>query len=408
MKVLWVCDMVLPHLCDELGFKRTVIGGWINGMLDFIHRNTDIKMGICCPIKCRERMKDGIINKEQYYSFQMILEEDINCNQKERFIEIINDFSPDIIHIWGTEYLHTYNMLCAAEKTGMLRKTIVSIQGLISSVMKHYYDGIEYDNYGTIEKMQELNSKEKIRSSYEIKAIKKCINISGRTEWDRVSTMQINPKVNYWHIGEILRNVFYEEKGRWTVQQCNRHSIFLSRVYCPIKGLHYFFEAFQYVLKRFPDAIVKIAGDNIMESDNEYGRYLKRKAIELKIEEKIIFLGNISAEQMCREYASANVFVCASTVENSSNSICEAMIVGTPVIGSFVGGIPDLISHKSDGFLYPCNEPEMLSYYIERVFEDDALVTEFSRKGVQTISDKVDREKNGNVLIDIYNKMLNM
>ena len=408
MKVLWVCDMVLPHLCDELGFKRTVIGGWINGMLDFIHRNTDIKMGICCPIKCRERMKDGIINKEQYYSFQMILEEDINGNQEERFVEIVNDFSPDIIHIWGTEYLHTYNMLCAAEKTGMLGKTIVSIQGLISSVMKHYYDGIEYDNYGTIEKMQELNSKEKIRSSYEIKAIKKCINISGRTEWDRVSTMQINPKVNYWHIGEILRNVFYEEKGRWTVKQCNSHSIFLSRVYCPIKGLHYFFEAFQYVLKKFPDAIVKIAGDNIMESDNEYGRYLKRKAIELKIEEKIIFLGNISAEQMCQEYALANVFVCASTVENSSNSICEAMLVGTPVIGSFVGGIPDLISHKRDGFLYPCNGPEMLSYYIERVFEDDALVTEFSKKGVQTISDKIDREKNGNALIDIYNKMLNM
>ena len=84
------------------------------------------------------------------------------------------------------------------------------------------------------------------------------------------------------------------------------------------------------------------------------------------------------------------------------------MLVGTPVIGSFVGGIPDLISHKRDGFLYPCNGPEMLSYYIERVFEDDALVTEFSKKGVQTISDKIDREKNGNALIDIYNKMLNM
>lgn len=115
-------------------------------MLEYIHKNSDIEMGICCPIKNHEKMKDGTFNEEQYYSFQMISEEVMNNSQKKRFIEIIRDFSPNIIYIWGTEHMHTYNMLCAAEDLGMLNKTIVGVQGLISSVVKHCCDGIERDD----------------------------------------------------------------------------------------------------------------------------------------------------------------------------------------------------------------------------------------------------------------------
>lgn len=407
MKVLWLCGVVLPHLCDEFGFKKTVINGWINSMLEYIHNNSDIKMGICCPIRNIEKMKDGTLNKEQYYSFQMISEGTINQEQDKRFIEIIKDFTPDVIHIWGTEYMHTYNMLCAAEKMGILNRTVVSIQGLISSVVKHYCDGIERDQSGTFEAIRELSLKDKIRSEYEIKAIRKCINISGRTEWDRACLAQINSNAKYWHIGENLRNIFYKEMGKWAVQKCHRHTIFLSHMYCPIKGLHYFLEAFQYVLQKYPDVIVRIAGNNIMESDDAYGRYIKKIASEFKIEKNMQFLGKISGEKMCQEYLDAHVFICPSTVENSSNSVCEAMLVGVPTIGAFVGGIPSLITHKQDGFLYQCNEPEMLAYYVGKIFDDDALAMKISNKAVLSISEKVDKQRNGKALMDLYYKIAN-
>lgn len=405
MRVLWLCGIVLPHLCDEFGFKQMVINGWISSMLEYVHRSSDIKIGICCPIRKSERMKDGILNAEQYYSFQMIENEIINYDQEKRFVEIIKDFSPDVIHIWGTEYMHTFNMLCAAEKLGILNKTIVSVQGLISSVVKHYCDGIERDSIGTYEEIYELSLKEIIRSEYEIKAIEKCVNISGRTDWDRGCIAQINPNARYWHIGENLRNIFYTEMGQWKVQKCNRHTIFLSHVYCTIKGLHYFLRAFKFVLQKYPNAVVRIAGNSIIESDDAYGRYIKKQIYELEVEKNIIFLGKLSEEQMCQEYISANIFVCPSTVENSSNSVCEAMLIGTPVIGSFIGGIPSLITHKQDGFLYQCNEPEMLAYYIGELFEDDMLATEISRKAVQSISEKVDRQRNGKALVDLYNRI---
>lgn len=405
MKVLWLCGIVLPHLCDAFGFKKTVINGWTSSMLAYIHRNTDIEIGICCPIRDRERMKDGTLDGERYYSFQMLSGDTINYDQERRFIEIIKDFLPDVIHIWGTEYMHTYTMLRAAESMGMLNRTIVNIQGLISSVVKHYCDGIERDNYETYEKILELSLKNVIRSEYEIKAIKKCVNISGRTDWDRACIAQLNPNAKYWHIGENLREIFYKEKGQWTVGKCNRHTIFLSHMYCPIKGLHYFLRAFQYVVQKYPDAAVRIAGHNVMESEDAYGQYMKRKVTEWGIGNNILFLGQLSGEQMCQEYMSAHIFVCPSTVENSSNSVCEAMLIGTPVVGSFVGGVPSLITHKQDGFLYQCNEPEMLAFYIETIFADDMLAAEISRKAVLSITEKVDRQKNGRALVDLYREI---
>lgn len=405
MRILWLCGIVLPHLCDEFGFKKMVINGWTSSMLEYIHKNSDIKMGICCPIRKPERMKDGTLDEEQYYSFQMIEGEEINYNQEGRFVQIIKDFAPDVIHIWGTEYMHTYNMLCAAEEMGILDQTIVSIQGLISSVVKHYCDGIERDDHEIYQKIEEASLRDKVRSDYEIEAIKKCVNISGRTEWDKGCIAQINPNARYWHIGEILRESFYEQMGHWTVQKCNRHTIFLSHVYCPIKGLHYFLRAFRYVLHQYPDAVVRIAGNDITGSENAYGQYIKKEIYELAMEDHVLFLGQLSEEQMCQEYLSAHIFVCPSTVENSSNSVCEAMLIGTPVIGSFIGGIPSLITHKQDGFLYQCNEPEMLAYYIGRIFEDDMLAAEISRNAVLSMSEKVDRQTNGKALMELYNRI---
>lgn len=376
-------------------------------MLECIHQNSSITLGICCPIQNIDRMKDGILEGEPYYSFQALWsEEELNCNQEERFIEIIKEFEPDIIHIWGTEYMHTYNMLCAAEKMNMLDKTIVSIQGLISSVVQHYCDGIEREERGIVNQIEELTLQDRIRSKYEIKAIKKCVHITGRTEWDKACSILINPNITYWHIGESLRDIFYEESSQWRVEKCRRHSIFLSHVYCSIKGLHYFLNAFQYVLQKYPDATVRIAGNNIMELNDAYGRYIRNRALKLNIKDKLLFLGKLSEAQMCQEYKMANVFVCSSTVENSSNSICEAMLIGTPTIGSFVGGIPSLITHRRDGFLYQCNEPEMLAYYIEKIFEDDMLATELSKNAALSISSKVDRQKNGDALLELYNRIL--
>ena len=90
---------------------------------------------------------------------------------------------------------------------------------------------------------------------------------------------------------------------------------------------------------------------------------------EYGIEENIIFTGMLSEEEMIGKYLGANCFLCASSIENSPNSLCEAMILGTPAVSSLVGGVGNLMEHGRSGFYYPADEPYMAAYYIQEIFE---------------------------------------
>ena len=103
-----------------------------------------------------------------------------------------------------------------------------------------------------------------------------------------------------------------------------------------------------------------------MQFDKEYG-----------LEQHIRYLGTLNEQDMCRQYLKANVFVSASSIENSSNSLSEAMILGVPCIASDAGGTISLFQHEHDGFLYQADAPYLLAYYIDRIFSDDERLRNF-------------------------------
>ena len=56
-------------------------------------------------------------------------------------------------------------------------------------------------------------------------------------------------------------------------------------------------------------------------------------------------------------------------MENSPNSIGEAMILGTPIVSADVGGISTICKDQIEGFLYPAGEIKALSSSIQTVFQ---------------------------------------
>ena len=91
---------------------------------------------------------------------------------------------------------------------------------------------------------------------------------------------------------------------------------------------------------------------------------------KLGLTDKIQFLGPLNAEGMKDALLSSNVFVCPSSIENSSNSLAEAQMLGVPSVVSYVGGLPDMISCDSNCRLYRFDDVEMLAYQITKVFEN--------------------------------------
>ncbi len=412
IRILWLVNIELSAIEAEFG-RHTVIGGWLEQPARQLAMDDDIELGVVCPSEDDYFgvKKDNI----QFYSFKM------GEREEERFDYILRDFCPEIIHIWGTEYTHSQTMIELAEKKYLLESTVISIQGLIGVCAYHYCEGLPFWVIYHKTFKEWLGKKTDIVSGYknmkrlgsiELLTIKKAKNIIGRTEWDLACIKQMNPDAKYYHCNETLRVEFYSQQ--WILERCNRHTVFFSQCHYPIKGFHQLLKALPLLIKKYPDIHVYVVGDNLYEKDSgihrmkrtSYEWYLLKLIKQFKLENYVTFLGRLNAHQMIEQYCRANVFVCASNIENSSNSIGEAMMIGTPVVASDVGGVKSLITHEIEGLLYQQSAYYMLADCIDRILCNDELAERLSinaRKRAFLIHDP---ENNRNTLLDIYAKLL--
>lgn len=419
MKILWLCNLMLPQVAVDLGKEVFHTGGWLTGLLDDLQKQTDFQMAVCFPMSGEKTVVSGQVDKLAYYGFPSSLDAraDLEAMQ-ELFTSILGEFRPDVVHIFGTEYAHTLAMLQAGENTATIDRMVVSIQGMVSVYARHYYAGLPFREV-YMSSLRDLIKKDNVywgareferKGQYEIAAIQKCKNVIGRTDWDRACTSQINPSVNYFHCNETLRSSFYENK--WDLNQCSRHTIFVSQWYNPIKGFHHVLEAAAILADKYPDLRVYTTGQspvkqNFMQSlrQSHYAKYIGRLIRKYGLEENVSFLGPLDEKKMCGQFLKSNVFVSASSIENSPNSVGEAMLLGVPTVSTDVGGVKNMLNHGTEGFLYPFDEPYMLAYYIEKIFEDDGLALSLSQNAHKHASITHSREINRERTCEIYSRI---
>ena len=82
---------------------------------------------------------------------------------------------------------------------------------------------------------------------------------------------------------------------------------------------------------------------------------------------------------MKERYLLSHVFVCPSSLENSPNSLGEAMLLGVPCVASNVGGIPSMMVGGQDGLLFPPGDIEALASSIIEIFDSEAITRVYSR-----------------------------
>jgi len=82
------------------------------------------------------------------------------------------------------------------------------------------------------------------------------------------------------------------------------------------------------------------------------------------------------------------------------------MILGVPCVASYVGGVPDMLKHGEEGFIYQTDAPYMLAHYVCEIFENEDLALSFSKEAREHALKTHDRETNTKRLIEIYNSIL--
>lgn len=403
MKVLWITNVELPDAANSRG-NNVVVGGWMHQTLNYIKNSIELYVAACVSEKY-----DWIeINSVNYCGFTPEIDE-------IDFERIIESIDPDCIHIWGSEYNHSYYVTKAARNLSKIECTVLSIQGLVSVYAEHYYDGLPPElihrrtlkeffgrrNIAQEKKMMEL------QGQTEISIFQMLENCIGRTDWDYACAKQMNPQIEYHFCGEILRESFYV--NRWKYEECDKEVIFFSQAHYPIKGLHIMLRALPIIKEYYPAVVLRIVGNNPQKKAifkrSSYEKYICNLIHDNDLSNSIEWLGQLSENEMMLNYKKANVFVCSSSIENSSNSIGEAMLVGTPIVASDVGGIKSFMEHEKEGMLYHSTAVYMLADNVIRIFNSRSLAIQLGNNAHERAKKYHCIEDNLQRLIKIYNKL---
>lgn len=418
MNILWLANIALPEASLLMNEKTIPFGGWLLSSSSALAEQKDIALNIAFPKKGLTNLR--VLNGERikYYAFPPVSDKKVSSQRNNQYLKkILDEARPDIVHIFGTEYAHTLAMVNACYEKNI--NVIVSIQGLISIYAKHYMANIPVKvqfRFTLRDFLKQDNLKQKQRKfvkrgALEIEALQKVKHVLGRTTWDRACTYQINPNAQYHFCNESIRDEFYNHT--WDINQCEKHSIFVSQGSYPLKGLHFMLEAMLLILTTFPDTRLYVGGQNITKADrlkdrlkiSSYGKYIKELIKKYKLQENVIFTGILDEKQMCKRHLKSHVFVCPSSIENSPNSLGEAMILGVPCVASDVGGVADLLKDREEGFVYQTDAPYMLAHYVCEIFASDELALFFSKKAREHAMGTHNRIKNTKELIKIYHNI---
>lgn len=418
MKLLWVSLVEFPPLCEKLGKPTPSHCGWLySSAKALINNMPNLQLGVIVysyGSKFEEHHIDGIT----YYLVPSKNMSRTDNRQVDACNEAISRFSPNLIHIHGTEH-SLAQAVCVANEGKV--KIVANIQGLAGPYTRYADGGLSFwDKLTNITPLDFyrntflFNAKRsfKQRTACENYVITHITDIIGRTQWDHDHVMTINPKLQYHFMNETLRDSFYKEPI-WNLDRCKKYTIFVSNSGSPLKGAHQVLKALAIVIKSYPDTVVNFCGSSVLNSDFKsmlhfqgYHLYLRKLVKKLGLKEHVCFLGALTESEMKQAFLDAHVYVMPSAIENSPNSLCEAQILGLPVVASYCGGTPTLVEDGKTGFMCRYEEIEMLAQTIMRLFvqKDFAQLSSNER---QTALARHDREVNANRLVETYTQIFN-
>ena len=113
----------------------------------------------------------------------------------------------------------------------------------------------------------------------------------------------------------------------------------------------------------------------VVVGDGPARQYLETTTDNLGLESRVVFAGRASQDLVLLYLRAADAFVLSSETEGFPHVILEAMAVGTPIVATAVGGVPELIEHERSGLLASPDDEMVLREQIQRVLTDRALTT---------------------------------
>ena len=375
-------------------------GGWTSALAYAIKSKSNIELGMAIPWNnyFKESKNDVIfygIPPIRHGIFRYNKKLDLQINTMK---SIVDDFKPDIIHVFGSE--HTGGMVATVTNIPV----VLHIQGILNMWAETWLpQNMSWEKFMTFHPRQWFHKRTLYRAcKTELTILKSCHNYMGRTEMDsRVSSLlSINRK--YYYCSEMLRPIIYNSKKTWQPHYCHNKKIIISIISSPIyKGGDIILRTAK-TLKNYTNLNFEwyVFGiKNLRDWESLTG--IEHKSVNVKIG------GIISAEELVNNVINADVYVHPSYIENSPNTICETQLLGIPVIACYVGGTPTLVNHNETGILVPSNDIYQTASYINELCIDTNKAIYLGRNAREKALKRHDPNTIVTDLLNIYKDILN-
>ena len=415
MKVLWLLNMVLPFVAKELNLKTSFSGGWLVDYANQLASDENIELATMTYANVKQPI-DATVKGIRNFIFpgagKRLLLNSKQCLKDCK--EVIERFKPDVIHIHGTEYAIGYSMLKIKPNVPI----VLTIQGVLTRISEEYYGGLskrEIRGMSSIKDLfklktpyfaKKLFSKNAKREQFVLKNVR---YVTGRTTWDKAVMLSINPNLEYYRLNYNLREEFYDT-DKWTIENVKPYTIYAGASSYPLKGLHVLIEALRLLKPKFSGVKLLVPGSNSKDGKlvkpNGYEKFIIKKINKYGLQDNVEFIGRKSPSDVVKMLREVNACVVTSAMEGASATICEAMMIGTPCICAYRGGMTDLLRDGESGFYYDFPEYSVLASRLEQLFTDTNLCQKFSINTQIDAQNRHDRKKNIKALKIIYDKVL--
>ncbi|MGH9769699.1 MAG: glycosyltransferase family 4 protein [Blastocatellia bacterium] len=152
-----------------------------------------------------------------------------------------------------------------------------------------------------------------------------------------------------------------------------RPVFFTSRSHEPLYNVACVLRAFALIQRRYPKAILTVAGDGWQRPR------LEQLARDLELR-NTTFTGRISLNHMPAVYDAHDIYLMGNDIDNMPNSITECFAAGLPVVTTNAGGVPYIVKHEETGLLVPRGDHEALAANAIRLLEDQDLAAGIARR----------------------------
>ena len=406
MKVLWfsvTASLFSPFSNVHNG------GGWISSLEKIVKQNEKIDLGVAfywdSPFKshCKDGVRYYTLPNDRRNSLVRFIKPESDKTRIERYLDVIKDFKPDLIQIFGSE--NDFGLIC--DKTEI--PVVIHMQGS----MPPYYNALFPAGFNRWDFLfsKGLTLRRRFmgwrsvpnfrhKAEREERILKNCHYYMGRTEWDKNLINLYNPSAEYYHCEEALRDSFVEN-DEYCKYASTDQFIIISIISNP------WYKGADLILKT-----AKLLREN-RNFDFEwhiYGvndiKFFEEKVGIKASDVNVIVKGRVGKELLVKALCSSSVYVHPSYIDNSPNSLCEAQYLGVPVIATNVGGISSLISDSETGLLVPANDPFTLANKILSLRDNPNMAKKMGESARNIALRRHNPEIIGKTLFNIYKSIL--